>query len=206
MISINKFKGRIFYSPLYLQLLHLKWVFIFSGLSHIISVRSYAQDTIAPLSTEQAYREHRALNPTDTPIADMFKRDFVATTNQLLHNEGHQSLENLEILELENIIEDWLQPIQTSVILYLCVFALIVGHALYCKHYKWGFAMLFIGAISTPFIWIAPISYTRRHILKESMVQQVPIVLIQILPTLVWWTALGDLAQWYERIARSRGL
>jgi len=147
------------------------------------------------------------IDPTsESPISHSFTIDFVETTNKMLMQQEQVQLSNQEILELGKLTQSWADPIQVSVFLYLCIFVLIVGHSIIKKNYKWSFPMLLIGTFLPALVWIAPISYTRRHLFKESLSQQLPVILLQILPTFVWWSALTDLAQWYERVIRIRGL
>ena len=66
--------------------------------------------------------------------------------------------------------------------------------------------MMLFAAFASALAWLPPISYTRRHIFPGVFSQQLPVVLIQILPTFVWWAALADIGHWFERIGMARGL
>ena len=173
--------------------------------------QQYLEKDSKPLAREEIQRiiedSPSIINPkSNSPISHSFTIDFVETTNKMLIKQEQVQLSNQEILELGKIAQSWATPIKGSVYLYLCVFGLIIGHSIIKKNYKWSFPMLLIGTFLPALVWIAPLSYTRRYLFTESLSQQLPMTLLQILPTFVWWSALIDLAQWYERVIRIRGL
>ena len=133
-------------------------------------------------------------------------QDMTRQTNDFLGQKDKPQLSALEIQELTNIIEGWSNPVHASVFLYFLIFSAIIGHAFVKKHYKWCIGMVLFGAVASALAWLPPISYTRRHIFPGIVSQQLPVILIQILPTFVWWAALADIGHWFERIIMSRGL
>ena len=139
-------------------------------------------------------------------LSESVLRDLIQQTNEHLEQENRPRLTELEIQELSNIIDGWSTPVSTSVFLYLMVFSAILGHSFMNKHYKWCAGMILFAAFASALAWLPPISYTRRHIFSGVFAQQLPVVLIQILPTFVWWAALADIGHWFERIAIARGL
>lgn len=174
----------------------------------LLPVSAEAQIEFTAPEEPSVPRQEAPLAPDDVPahLSSDFKRDFITTTNDVLQQQDQPLLSNPEILELEKLIENWTAPISASVFLYLCIFTFIVGHALSRKVYKWAIPMLLIALFAPILIWVAPISYTRRYIYQGTLSQQLPVVLLQLLPTFVWWVALGDIAHWYERIALNRGM
>jgi len=174
----------------------------------LLPVSAGAQIEITPSREPDVPRQEAPLAADELPehLSSDFKRDFVKTTNDVLQQQNQPLLSDPEVLELEKLIENWTAPVSTSVFLYLCIFTFIVGHALSRKIYKWAAPMLLIALFAPILIWVAPISYTRRYIYQGTLSQQLPVVLLQLLPTFVWWVALGDIAHWYERIALNRGM
>ncbi len=169
----------------------------------LLPLSAAAQIEITPPKEPSLPRQEA---PVAADVTSDFKRDFVKTTNDVLQQQNQPLLSEPEILELEKLIENWAAPVSASVFLYLCIFTFIIGHAFSRKIYKWAIPMLLIALFAPILIWIAPISYTRRYIYQGTLSQQLPVVLLQLLPTFVWWVALGDIAHWYERIALNRGM
>ncbi len=174
----------------------------------LLPVSAGAQIEITPPREPDVPQQEAPLAADELPkhLTSDFKRDFVKTTNDVLQQQNQPLLSDPEVLELEKLIENWTAPVSASVFLYLCIFTFIVGHALSRKIYKWAIPMLLIALFAPILIWVAPISYTRRYIYQGTLSQQLPVVLLQLLPTFVWWVALGDIAHWYERIALNRGM
>ena len=169
----------------------------------LLPLSAAAQIEITPPKEPSLPRQEA---PEAADVTSDFKRAFVTTPNDVLQQQNQPLLSEPEILELEKLIENWAAPVSASVFLYLCIFTFIIGHAFSRKIYKWAIPMLLIALFAPILIWIAPISYTRRYIYQGTLSQQLPVVLLQLLPTFVWWVALGDIAHWYERIALNRGM
>ena len=165
--------------------------------------------TPVPKSSQNEEYDDTAKADAEAPaqnLSESVLRDITNQTNQFLKQEEKPQLTDLEIQEVANIIEGWSTPVSTSVFLYLLVFSAIMGHSFITKKYKWCAGMMLFGAFAPALGWLPPISYTRRHIYPGVFSQQLPVILIQILPTFVWWAALADIGHWFERIGMARGV